>query len=190
MHIPKKYSTFAAENEETMLPLDFLDSMRQQLGPEAEQLFRALETEPVTSIRLNDKKDVLDFPCDIDEVPWHIDGYYLAERIPFTLDPLFHAGAYYVQEASSMFLQQVLDQYVAPDSIVLDLCAAPGGKSTLISQHLGQEGLLISNEVVRQRLFILSENIQKWGNGNTVAGRWTRTTSRRRRSTSSADRPA
>lgn len=55
-----------------------------------------------------------------------------------------------------------------PNSIVLDLCAAPGGKSTLISQFLGNEGLLISNEVVRQRVFILSENIQKWGNGNTV----------------------
>ena len=142
--------------------------MRQQLGPEADQLFRALETEPEVSIRLNDKKDVLTFPCDTDEVPWHIDGYYLTERISFTTDPLFHAGCYYVQEASSMFVQQVLDQYVEPNSIVLDLCAAPGGKSTLISQHLGEEGLLISNEVVRQRLFVLSENIQKWGNGNTV----------------------
>ena len=151
-----------------MLPLEFLDRMRQQLGAEAEQLFRALETEPVTSIRLNDKKDVLTFPCDTEEVPWHIDGYYLTQRISFTTDPLFHAGAYYVQEASSMFVQQALDQYVSPDSIVLDLCAAPGGKSTLISQHLGQEGLLVSNEVVRQRLFILSENIQKWGNANTV----------------------
>ncbi len=151
-----------------MLPLEFLDSMRQQLGSEADQLFRALETEPVVSIRLNDKKDVLTFPCDTDEVPWHIDGYYLTERISFTTDPLFHAGCYYVQEASSMFVQQVLDQYVEPNSIVLDLCAAPGGKSTLISQHLGEQGLLISNEVVRQRLFILSENIQKWGNGNTV----------------------
>lgn len=151
-----------------MLPIEFLDSMRQQLGPEAERLFRALETEPQTSIRLNDKLDVLSFPCDIDEVPWHVDGYYMSERPQFTLDPLFHAGCYYVQEASSMFVQQALDQYVEPNSIVLDLCAAPGGKSTLISQHLKDGGLLISNEVVRQRVFILSENIQKWGNGNVV----------------------
>lgn len=151
-----------------MLPIDFLDSMRQQLGPEADQLFRALETEPETSIRLNDKMDVLTFDCDTDEVPWHLDGYYLSKRPQFTLDPLFHAGCYYVQEASSMFIQQALDQYVRPNSIVLDLCAAPGGKSTLISQHLGAEGLLLSNEVVRQRVFILSENIQKWGNGNTI----------------------
>jgi len=151
-----------------MLPIEFLDSMRQELGSEAEQLFRAMESEQVTSIRLNDKKDILDFPCDIEEVPWHEDGYYLLERPQFTLDPLFHAGCYYVQEASSMFIQQALDQYVEKKSIVLDLCAAPGGKSTLISQFLGDEGLLIANEVVRQRVFILSENIQKWGNGNTV----------------------
>lgn len=151
-----------------MLPVDFIDEMRQELGPEADALFQALETPAVTSIRLNDKRDTLSFPCDIDEVPWHVDGYYLSERPQFTLDPLLHAGCYYVQEASSMFLQQALDQYVTPESIVLDLCAAPGGKATMISQHLGQEGLLVSNEVNRQRLFILSENIQKWGNGNTV----------------------
>jgi hypothetical protein len=63
-----------------MLPLEFIDSMRQQLGNEAEQLLRALETEPVCSIRLNSKLDVLTFDCDTDEVPWHLDGYYLSER--------------------------------------------------------------------------------------------------------------
>ena len=151
-----------------MLPLDFIDSMRQQLGPEADNLFHALETEPVTSIRLNDKMEVLTFDCDTDEVPWHVDGYYLNGRPQFTLDPLFHAGCYYVQEASSMFLEQVLETYLPVDSIVLDLCAAPGGKSTLLSQYLGSDGLLLSNEVDRKRVFILSENIQKWGNGNTV----------------------
>ena len=67
-----------------------------------------------------------------------------------------------------MFIQQILEQYVDSSSIVLDLCAAPGGKSTLISEYLGRDGLLLSNEVVRQRVFVLSENIQKWGNGNTV----------------------
>ena len=151
-----------------MLPVDFIESMHQQLGNESELLIQALETEPLTSIRLNNKIDVLTFACDTDEVPWHIDGYYLSERPQFTLDPLFHAGCYYVQEASSMFLQQVLEQFVDPSSIVLDLCAAPGGKSTLISEYIGSDGLLLSNEVVRQRVFILSENIQKWGNGNTV----------------------
>jgi len=151
-----------------MLPVEFIESMRQQLGNEAELLLRALETEPVTSIRLNSKLDVLTFECDTDEVPWHMDGYYLSSRPQFTLDPLFHAGCYYVQEASSMFLQQALEQYVDTSSVVLDLCAAPGGKSTLISEYLGRDGLLLSNEIVRQRVFILSENIQKWGNGNTI----------------------
>ena len=151
-----------------MLPVEFIERMRQEMGSEAELLLRALETEPVTSIRLNSKLDVLTFDGDTDEVPWHIDGYYLSERPQFTLDPLFHAGCYYVQEASSMFIQQALEQYVDTSSVVLDLCAAPGGKSTLISEYLGADGLLLSNEVVRQRVFILSENIQKWGNGNTV----------------------
>ena len=151
-----------------MLPVDFIESMHQQMGNEAELLVRALETEPITSIRLNTKLDVLTFEGDIDEVPWHLDGYYLNPRPQFTMDPLFHAGCYYVQEASSMFIQQALEQYLDTSSIVLDLCAAPGGKSTLISEYLGADGLLLSNEVVRQRVFILSENIQKWGNGNTV----------------------
>ena len=152
-----------------MLPVDFIENLHEVFSPEeVQQLCQALESTPVTSIRLNDKIDCLTFECDTDEVPWHEDGYYLSERPQFTLDPLFHAGCYYVQEASSMFVGEVLNQYLKPDSIVLDLCAAPGGKSTLISQFLGNEGLLVSNEVVRQRVFILSENIQKWGNGNTI----------------------
>lgn len=152
-----------------MLPTDFIENLHEQLSPnEVQELCQALETTPVTSIRLNDKIDYLTFECDTDEVPWHEEGYYLSERPQFTLDPLFHAGCYYVQEASSMFVEHVLQQYLPRESVVLDLCAAPGGKSTLISQYLGNEGLLVSNEVVRQRVFILSENIQKWGNGNTV----------------------
>lgn len=151
-----------------MLPIEFVNRIREEMGAESELFFRALESEATTSIRLNDKKDEVTFLCDFEEVPWHIDGYYLAERPQFTLDPLFHAGCYYVQEASSMFVEQVLEQYVSRDSKVLDLCAAPGGKSTLISQWLGEYGLLVSNEVNRQRVFVLSENIQKWGNGNTV----------------------
>ena len=152
-----------------MLPLDFIENLHEQMSSqEVQQLCQSIEAEPVTSIRLNDKLECLTFDTDTEEVPWHEDGYYLNKRPQFTLDPLFHAGCYYVQEASSMFVGEVLNQYVKKDSIVLDLCAAPGGKSTLISQYLGNDGLLISNEVVRQRVFVLSENIQKWGNGNAV----------------------
>lgn len=152
-----------------MLPLDFIETLHQQMpADQVQELCQVLESESPTSIRLNNKLDCLTFDCDTEEVPWHEDGYYLSHRPQFTLDPLLHAGCYYVQEASSMFIGEVLNQYLRPESIILDLCAAPGGKSTLISEYLGKEGLLISNEVVRQRVFILSENIQKWGNGNTI----------------------
>ncbi len=102
-------------------------------------------------------------------VPWCCKGHYLAHRPLFTLDPLFHAGAYYVQEASSMFLEQVLKRYL-PDHPVamLDLCAAPGGKSTHARSLLPEGSLLVSNEVMRNRAQILAENITKWGNADVV----------------------
>ncbi len=152
-----------------MLPLDFIDMIAPQIGVELDAFCKALQNEPNVSVRLNDKTSEPNPFLPIGQsVPWSDTGYYLKNRPQFTLDPLFHAGCYYVQEASSMFVEQVLYDYLAPDAIVLDLCAAPGGKSTLISQFLGEDGLLISNEVVRQRVFILSENMQKWGNGNMI----------------------
>lgn len=154
---------------ETMLPLDFIDMMVPQMGTELDAFCRAIEQEPLVSVRLNSKTNAKSDILQLGKrVPWCESGYYLQARPQFTLDPWLHAGCYYVQEASSMFLEQVLRQYVRRDAIVLDMCAAPGGKSTLLSEYLTEGGLLISNEVVRQRVFILSENIQKWGNGNTV----------------------
>ena len=81
---------------------------------EVQQLCQSLESEPVTSIRLNDKLDYLTFDADTEEVPWHEDGYYLSRRPQFTLDPLFHAGCYYVQEASSMFVGEARGNHVGP----------------------------------------------------------------------------
>jgi 16S rRNA C967 or C1407 C5-methylase (RsmB/RsmF family)/NOL1/NOP2/fmu family ribosome biogenesis protein len=103
-------------------------------------------------------------------VPWSSTGYYLSQRPSFTLDPLLHAGAYYVQEASSMFLEQALKQTVelSQPLVVLDLCAAPGGKSTLLQSVISKESLLVSNEVIQTRVNILKENIIKWGAGNVV----------------------
>ena len=145
------------------LPAAFIDRTRSLLGDEWDDFRKALlETPPPTSIRLNDKTPLRTGT----PVPWCPDGAYLDERPQFTLDPLFHAGCYYVQEASSMFVWQALQQCVAPGSLVLDLCAAPGGKSTLISQYLGDKGFLVANEIIRQRAHILAENLQKWGNGN------------------------
>ncbi|HTG57373.1 MAG TPA: RsmF rRNA methyltransferase first C-terminal domain-containing protein [Niabella sp.] len=130
----------------------------------------------VTSIRLNPAKSevVLQSFKDRDinymPIPWTSNGYYLSERPSFTFDPLFHAGTYYVQEASSMFLEQALQQSVDVSNPlrVLDLCAAPGGKSTHLQSLLSPESLLISNEVIRQRVNVLKDNMVKWGSSNVI----------------------
>lgn len=154
-----------------MLPFDFIEQMRTVLGADFDAFMHALQQDRPTSVRLNNKLESSQLAPQLpiaSPVPWCENGFYLRERPSFTLDPLLHAGCYYVQEASSMFLREVLEQYVDPESVILDMCAAPGGKSTIISEYIGDEGLLVSNEVVRQRVFILSENMQKWGKGNTV----------------------
>ncbi|MBC7888629.1 MAG: RNA methyltransferase [Ferruginibacter sp.] len=106
----------------------------------------------------------------ISPVPWSTNGYYLSARPSFTADPLFHAGAYYVQEASSMFLEEVMKQSTdgTKDIKILDLCAAPGGKSTLIQSVISGKSLLVSNEVIKTRVAVLMENITKWGAPNVV----------------------
>jgi 16S rRNA C967 or C1407 C5-methylase (RsmB/RsmF family) len=124
---------------------------------------------PLTSIRYNPNKPVTSRPS-LPSVPWSSYGVYLAERPVFTLDPLFHAGAYYVQEASSMFVEHAFKNTVQREETplrVLDLCAAPGGKSTLLASLLQEEDLLISNEVIQTRASILAENLTRWGQMNT-----------------------
>lgn len=103
-------------------------------------------------------------------IPWSSWGYYLPQRPSFTFDPLFHAGTYYVQEASSMFLEQALRQTVDLEKPlrVLDCCAAPGGKSTLLQSLISPDSLLVSNEVIRNRVTILRENLVKWGAANSI----------------------
>lgn len=156
------------------LPAPFIERMKKQLEDEAEAFFQALQTDPPVSIRLNPGKtislrDTLPILSQAQPVEWCEDAYYLPERPVFTLDPHFHAGAYYVQEASSMFLQYILRQLNLTAPLrVLDLCAAPGGKSTLIASQLSTDSLLVSNEVVRSRATILKENIIKWGQANIV----------------------
>ena len=146
------------------LPEPFIVRTKSILKEEWSDFALALSQVSPVSIRVNNKKELI----HSDAIPWCSDGYYLSERPSFTLDPLFHAGTYYVQEASSMFLSQALLQNVPKDSVVLDLCASPGGKSTLISEYLADNGFLLSNEIIRSRAYVLSENIQKWGNCNTV----------------------
>jgi 16S rRNA C967 or C1407 C5-methylase (RsmB/RsmF family)/NOL1/NOP2/fmu family ribosome biogenesis protein len=131
----------------------------------------------VTAIRLNPAKPVAGMEVLPEEgsragirIPWSSWGYYLPERPAFVFDPLFHAGTYYVQEASSMFLEQALRQTadLTRPLRVLDLCAAPGGKSTLLQSLLSPDSLLVSNEVIRTRVNVLQENLVKWGAANTI----------------------
>ena len=154
-----------------------------------ERYLQAFEEEPPVSIRLNPMKLNLGEDSepndrhtahwqvvDGEPVPWCRGGYYLPRRPQFTMDPLLHAGCYYVQEAASMFLDEVLRQmhnaYIShqPSAIrplaALDLCAAPGGKSTLMRIALPEDCVLYSNEPIRQRASILAENVQKWGASN------------------------
>lgn len=141
--------------------------MMSKLGPEFEPFLRSLEKPPPVSIRFNPRK-LKNYHGE--QVPWARNGRYLSERPIFTLDPLLHAGAYYVQEASSMLLEQAVMHTMDLDQplTVLDLCAAPGGKSTHLLSLLSADSLLISNEVIRSRSSILSENLQKWGHDNVV----------------------
>ena len=126
--------------------------------------------EQVTSIRFNPAKTTISNIGPHDKVPWSSNGCYLATRPSFTFDPLFHAGVYYVQEASSMFLEQVMKQTadLSQPLRVLDLCAAPGGKSTLLQSLISKESLLVSNEVIKSRAAVLEENMVKWGAANVV----------------------
>ncbi len=126
--------------------------------------------EKITSVRKNPLKPVSDFFENMISVPWSKHGYYLQSRPSFTLDPLLHGGAYYVQEASSMFLEQCLLQHIDVSSSlkVLDLCAAPGGKSTHIQSIISGSSLLVSNEVIKTRVGVLIENLTKWGAVNNI----------------------
>ena len=149
------------------LPEAFIRQTRQVMGEERFTRFMAAFSEEApVSIRINPRKSPSPAPSP---VPWCPTGTYLPTRPNFTFDPLLHAGCYYVQEAASMFLDEVLRQclplltpHPSPLS-VLDLCAAPGGKSTLMRSALPEDSVLYSNEPVRQRAGILLENVTKWG---------------------------
>lgn len=153
------------------LPPPFIRQMKALLGAEWPLLEAALQEPPPVSIRRNARKG-LNLPqiqFTHSPIPWHPQGFYLSERPVFTLDPTLHAGAYYVQEASSMFIFEALRQTVdfSRPLKVLDLCAAPGGKSTLMVDMLTEDSLLISNETIRPRTASLRENLERWGSPNT-----------------------
>jgi 16S rRNA C967 or C1407 C5-methylase (RsmB/RsmF family)/NOL1/NOP2/fmu family ribosome biogenesis protein len=152
-----------------MFPEGFKKRILDQKYIDAEALLKALEEPSYVSIRINPSK-WNKRPLNAESVPWCKTGFYLDKRPSYTLDPLFHSGCYYPQEASGMFLEQVIRQAAGSldDIRVLDLCGAPGGKSSHLSDLIGTDSLLVANEVIRSRAAILTETITKWGSGNTL----------------------
>lgn len=149
------------------MPVDFLNRIRIQFPEDFDSFVQAIDQEPAVSLRVNPRKFSL--PVSQTQIPWCPNGYFLEKRPSFTLDPIFHSGAYYVQEASSMFVEQAFRQIEhGTGRIVLDLCAAPGGKSTHLLSLIDSGDLLVSNEVIRSRVSVLDENIRKWGHQNVV----------------------
>lgn len=160
-----------------ILPEEFTDYTRRLAGDDLfHTLCAALSEEPPVSVRLNERKcrmagvssDALSLPRADGGVPWCSSAVYLSERPSFTYDPLLHAGLYYVQEAGSMFLEQAIRRYVTAPAVALDLCAAPGGKSTHARALLPEGSLLVSNEPIRNRAQVLAENIVKWGHPDCI----------------------
>ncbi len=150
------------------LPDPFVARVLRELGTEqGGALCAALDTTPPTSLRWNPAKTD---PAERvgEPIPWSPEGRYLAERPQFTLDSDLHAGAYYVQEASSQFLAHLLAGERLAGARILDLCAAPGGKSTLYASLAGPDGVVVANEVNRQRASVLADNVRRWGSGNTA----------------------
>ena len=168
------------------LPEDFIRETKQLMGAERfSRYMEAFDEEAPVSIRLNpqtlgDGSSLFDNnsasmsqtkknrPQMFEQVPWCKEGYYLEGRPQFTFDPLFHAGCYYVQEAASMFITHVLRQFVHETVEGLDMCAAPGGKSTAMLSVLPEGSTLVSNEPIPTRAQILLENITKWGAKNCI----------------------
>ena len=170
------------------LPADFVAETRRIMGDERYNRFvGAFDEEAPTSIRVNPRIAIDHGPWTIlalqasragadhsdSQVPWCSEGYYLNDRPQFTFDPLLHAGCYYVQEASSMFVTHILrsiNQHLSPATyhLALDLCAAPGGKSTALRSVLPDDCVLISNEPMGNRAQILLENVTKWGGPNHI----------------------
>jgi 16S rRNA C967 or C1407 C5-methylase (RsmB/RsmF family) len=155
------------------LPEDFVRETRQLMGEECFSRFmEAFHEDAPVSIRLNPLKIRNEKQhSTLNKVPWCEEGYYLEGRPQFTFDPLFHAGCYYVQEAASMFVTHILREIIKNEELriksdslsVLDMCAAPGGKSTAVRTVLPEGSTLVSNEPIPTRAQILLENITKWG---------------------------
>ena len=154
--------------DEAIIPNEFFEQLISHFGEEVANRVKAgFELAPSVSVRINPSKPTAQFDHQ-KAVPWSSRAFLLDERPAFYLDPLFHTGTYYVQDSSSMVLEYVLNQitFESEQMLALDLCAAPGGKSTIIADRLKQNGFLIANEIDGKRNAILRENLLKWGSTN------------------------
>ena len=152
------------------LPTEFINSISCCEGFDEKAFLNAHQTNSPTSIRINPfKSTTLNFKLD-SQVLWNNKGFYLNERPNFTYDVLFQAGCYYVQEAGSMFIEHALTSCINFDDTLLafDVCASPGGKSTLLNSLLNNQSGLIANEIIKQRSEVLAQNLSKWGTSNVV----------------------
>lgn len=156
----------------TPIPKDFLETSVSIFGRESEEFLASLDSEPSLGIHINAEKmqkTGVVIPDNAERVEWTSNGFYLKSRPRFTFDPFLHAGAYYVEEPSSMFVEKALN-YIQKDIRIdraLDLCAAPGGKSIMIRNSM-KGGLLVSNEPLSKRAAVLTENLAKWGNPDII----------------------
>ena len=173
----KNYQTIETNlNKEVVgitLPTAFEVYTKQLFGEKRYNIFfKSLQQSSSVSIRLNPFKssETTQIANRYEPIPiaWCKEGFYLNVRPNFTFDPLFHAGAYYVQEASSMFLSHVLRHLVRKPVALLDLCAAPGGKTTCARTAIKEGSIVFSNEPINKRAQILAENVQKFGHSDVV----------------------
>lgn len=147
---------------------DFIEEIKRLMPDECNAIIEAITaTASPVSVRVNSHK-CGNVPANATRVKWCERGFYLDERPQFTFDPMFHAGAYYVQDASSMILQYIAKSLISEPVRYLDLCAAPGGKTTAVIDVLPEGSLMVSNEIIGTRAQILKENVVKWGNPNCI----------------------
>lgn len=154
-----------------MLPQEFLDRMRQMLGEEYSAFVESYEKEKYQALRVNAlkadcKRLKEEAVFSLEPVPWEPNGFYYGKEDAPGKHPYHEAGVYYIQEPSAMAPAAYLE--AKPGERVLDLCAAPGGKTTQIASYMNGQGILISNEIHPARAKILSENVERMGIGNAM----------------------
>ena len=152
------------------LPKAFDERIRTQLGDEYDEYIRCFDSDMYHGIRVNTSKiSVEDFlkisPFELEPVPWTKNGFYYDHRkYTPSKHPYYYAGLYYIQEPSAMTPASVLD--IEDGDVVLDICAAPGGKSTELAAKLNGTGILISNDISNSRAKALLKNLELFGIGN------------------------